>query len=239
MARVPLGAIGLAEAAEPIPWPKLLLVPAGAFGDRQAEPPATEEEHSRACGPHTIVWDSWGPSGGGGNARYKHVLGGWPAEAEVRRVLRGAIARGKLWVHYFDERERRGAYWRRIEAETDERFKNALSLSVIPMAEEDEDAYDRRLEAIFANLRGRLDEGARNLLLSPSASSRARPTIVGQTDPAPRAAPSPPPPPDLRDVFPTREERRAVNPDLYARLGRKPSADEVAEAVLRLRRVRG
>jgi hypothetical protein len=149
---VPLGALGYATEVEP------LLV-----------------AHTHACGPHATVTDP------DGTIRFEHLLGGWPALREARRVVRASIREGWDRVHALDERAKKAHLWSNLEARADESLKDSLSVGVPPKDGETEDEYDARLEAIFRSLRVRLDGlPPPSLLLPPPPPHGAR-TRVRQT----------------------------------------------------------
>lgn len=105
----------------------------------------------------------------GRNGRWESILGGVDAEREVRRVLRRALKEARRRLRQVEEGERRDAYWGRIQAQADEAFKEALSLSVPPVEGETEDGYDLRLATLASAARPRSEGETRlSLTLAPA-----------------------------------------------------------------------
>lgn len=127
-----------------------------------------------------------GPFTRGVGGLLEPILGGEAVRREVIRVVRRGIARGRDALRIARNRDGRASYWTDFELDTDERFKNALSMAVAPHVGETEDAYDERLSAFFRNVRSRVDpsDAPRPIAVesSPLARGRTGPeiSVVGE-----------------------------------------------------------
>ncbi len=210
-ASVPPGALGVRQPdAEPSPT-----VPRAALGERSPTAPVV---HALPLNAFTVVREEGRPP------RLEPVLGGESAMRQARAVLRASLKTGQRLLEQLTQAEAKRATWIAIESEMDELFKQALSASVPPRPGETDDAYDARLDAVFANLRLRLDEPpVRDVGTTAPAPAPARPTVVGQTDPtsSPRSAP----------IVVLRREARRLRREFYALHRRSPTVAEFEQLV--------
>lgn len=151
----------------------------------------------------------------------RNLLGGYAVYLQVAEICRRSIAIGKRRLQDKIEAERRLAFWPTWERERDQELLDSLATLVPPRTDETDDAYDDRLWAVVANLRGRLEA-------PPLLAFVGAPTI----DPTPARVGSENEGPQV--VVLNRTQIRMLNKRIWTQYHRRPTPQEMREEARRL-----